>query len=355
MIPTCDRHAWEQNPAAPHGHGWQCSTCGTATVGCLHCGHPVAEPQRTACTRCIDRGRRLVTDIQDDLARFPFTVLEAAGLRSTRYDMTGTSSTKDDARLPFGFDAITEDPHDARITAAKYPSTALDILRSWATLWAETRGEQLTHGHLDYLTARTTWAIENPDASDWHQYADEARDVRATVRRILGITPVPEGTPCPDCGSRTIREWRPRADHVWATENSRGWSHRTGTPTEGLSDVVRCTRCTRSWQTRAHLHVSALAAMSGMPRVRPEALLTFRQLVDAFAGRVDRQTIATWIHRRHLRPVLGPWPRSEKRAKTRPNGTTERLYRMVDVDVLACWLEAHREETEREELARAGA
>lgn len=349
VTPICDPHAWAR-PDDTFAH-YICTIpgCDVVTTACVECGRPVDDGRALiVCGRCLERGRRLVLDVAEDLDRFPYTVLEVVGLRSASYDVAKTTTSDDDLRLPFGFDRFTEDPHDTRIAAAKRPETAVDILRSWAHAWATVRGEHVDDvgSWWDYLVDRTVWAIQNPVDSDWRQYVDEARQVRSTVRRILGITPVREGTPCPDCGARVVREWQPRADRTPTTESAPA-SRRRGLDVEGLADTVRCTRCNRSWDTPAHLHAAALAALPDLVRVKPAALLTFGQLVEALAGRVNRQTIATWIHRGWLRPVHGPWPRSETRVRRRKDGTTERLYRLLDAGYLACWLEAEREDTER--------
>ncbi|WP_159794487.1 hypothetical protein [Puerhibacterium puerhi] len=334
MTPTCDQHDWRVvvDPAADGHTVWGCATCTLTVPGCLHCGHRLEHTALTVCDRCVTAGRRLVLDVLDDLDRFPYTVLEVTGLRSARYDLVRTTSSDDDLRLPFGLDAHIADPA-AGFTGAKHPETALDVLREWANTWADFRGEPHPHTWETYLADHTLWALQNPNDSDWNQYQHEARQVRTTVRRILGITPVPEGTPCPDCGGTTVRDWQPRADHT-PTHEADPATHRRGLPTEGLADTVRCTRCHRSWDTTTDLHLTALAAMETLPGHRPWALLTFAELVLALSGRVGRQTIATWIHRGHLRPMQGPWPRSEKRVRRRRDGTTERLYRLGDAFAL---------------------
>jgi hypothetical protein len=331
--PTCEQH----DLARLDDGRWACTACPLVVPACTHCPRPLHDTALLVCDRCVERGRRLVLDIAEDLERFPYTVLEAAGLRSARYDLVRTTTADDDARLPFGLDAVTPDPHGGIATLVKRPETAVDILAGWAELWAETRGDSLDDtvrrdGWASYLAAHTVWAMQNPDASDWTTYADEARIVRSTVRRILGITPVREGTPCPDCGADTVRDWQPRADHTPTHEHDHV-TRRHGLTLEGLADTVRCTRCHRSWDTPTDLHLAALAALPSMPAVRPWALVTFAQLALALEGRVPRGTLKSWIFRGQLRPVQGPWPRSETRVRMRRDGT-ERLYRLGDAERL---------------------
>lgn len=346
--PSCERHRW----ARTDDDRWSCADCAETTDPCLHCGRPLDATALAVCTRCWERGRRLVLDVVDDMARFPFTFLELTGLRSPRYDVARASSSDDDLRLPFGMDALVEDPTDTRIAAAKAPGSALDVLRSWARAWADVRGEELPWDWETYLAERTLWAMQNPGDSQWSTYSEEARQVRSTVRRLLGITPVRAGIPCPDCGGATVQEWRPRADRTPVSERQRV-RRRTGTPVEGLDDVVRCTRCLRSWDSTAHQAIDALASWQDMPRYRPDALLTFGELVLALQGRTPKHTIGTWIHRGELLAVHGPWPRTESRARRRRDGTTERLYRFGDADLLASWVEAKLEESARRKAAEA--
>lgn len=339
-------HTWERPTGAPL---WSCScsSCSSVAAPCLHCDRPLVATSLTVCARCLERGQRLVLDVVEDMDRFPHTMLEVMGLRSARYDVARTTTSDDDLRLPFGMDAVVEDPQDTRIAAAKTPTSATDVLRGWASGWAESREEPAPWDWAGYLVDHTLWAMQNPADSAWAQYAEEAAAVRSTVRRLLGITPVRAGTPCPDCGVTTAQEWQPRADRTPAFASSRT-TRRRGTSVEGLSDVVRCSRCRRSWESTAHLAVAAVAALPVMPRIRPAALLTFGQLVLTLGSRVPKHTLATWIRRGLLSPVHGPWPRSEQRARRRRDGTTERLYRLADADLLIAWDVAHAEHEVRQ-------
>ena len=339
----------------PHLHDWQqlddrrhgCSGCETVVLACLHCSRPIETTTLTVCDRCLDRGRRLVLDVVEDLDRFPYTHLEIIGLRSPRMDVGRVTRSDDDERLPFGMDRTVEDvaalSRWGGVASARTPSTALDVLVSWAQAWAESRGEEAPWDWATYLVERTLWAMQTPGVSGWADYVVEAGVVRSTVRRLLGITPVAEGTPCPTCGGRVAREWRPRADLTPTTEST-SVRRRLGTRAEGLDDVVRCSRCRRSWPDAAHLHVEAVSVLPSLVRRHPWSTLTFGQLVQVLDGRVGRQTIATWIHREWLCPVAGPWPRHETRARRRHDGTTERLYRLADADRLAAHDEALAED-----------
>lgn len=346
----------------PHAHDWQqldgrhhcCSGCEAVVLACLHCSRPIETTALTVCDRCLDRGRRLVLDVVEDLDRFPYTHLEVIGLRSPRMDVGRVTRSDDDERLPFGMDRTVEDvaalSRWGGMASARTPSTALDVLVSWAQAWADARCEEVPEDWATYLVERTLWAMQTFGVSGWADYEHEAQVVRSTVRRLLGVAPVAEGTPCPSCGGRVAREWRPRADLTPTTEST-PVRRRLGTAAEGLDDVVRCSRCRRSWPCSDDLHVEAIGAMPSLVRRHPWATLTFGQLVQVLDGRVNRSTLNTWIHRGWLLPVAGPWPRSEHRARRRSDGSTERLYRLADADRLALWDEALSESATRRAAA----
>src|SRR5699024_9630044 len=66
----------------------------------------------------------------------------------------------------------------------------------------EQRGETIA-----MLKRLTTWAINNPAKSGWHDYLTEARTVRHRLYTIVGLNPEKETIPCPYCGSTLIRRW----------------------------------------------------------------------------------------------------------------------------------------------------
>ncbi|MCL1871015.1 MAG: hypothetical protein FWF90_11460 [Promicromonosporaceae bacterium] len=329
----------------------------TTEPTCVDCGRTLTGTALAACERCIERGRRLVLDVLDDMARFSHTMLEVIGLRGIRYDVSAVRSSDDDSRLPFGMDRFTDDPENpaGELAGARTPQAATDILLDWAQTWIATRGDVVAHPTLTYLADVTPWAIQNQDASRWPEYAQAARAVRSTVRRILGITPVRENTPCPSCGGRLVREWQPRATLDTPKRESSHVRRRIGIKYEGLDDTVRCTRCHHSWPSAGHVHTAALAALEVAAAARPEAIVTLGQASKLYAKRVPSPTMRSWILRGVLVPVVedsmrhGPW---------RPGDVDTTTLRFVLADVEALVLRREQllaEAAERKALAEAEA
>lgn len=250
--PMNDSHQHEWNDTTEPGQNprtYACTTCDQTTAGCSECGRALTT-SLTICDRCLTRAQQLVTDVIDAINTVPFHFAEIMGLRAVRYDRDIVTTSNDRDRLPFGLDAVIEDPSDARIAAAKHPNTALEILHGWAHAWADTRGD-IDHG-LQYLVDHTLWAAQNPDDSGWHAYLDEARQVRATVRRLLGLDPIHEPAPCVYCSGPVIREWLP----------------------DGLDDTRRCTRCGTTWPDEERLRYTNRHTVFALPETHPDALVT---------------------------------------------------------------------------------
>lgn len=241
-------HDWDQlDPTTYH-----CTTCAetapacTQTKGRRPCGNLI-DTSLTICDPCLRNAKRIIQDIIDAIDTVPFHQAEIMGLRSPRYDRDIVHGGDDRDRLPFGLDAVVEDPEDPRIAAAKHPNTALEILHGWAHAWADTRGDIITSYELDYLIEHTLWAAQNPDDSGWDTYLTEARAVRRTIRRLLGLHPVTEPAPCVHCGGTIIRDWLP----------------------DGLDDIRRCTKCGTTWPDETRLrnlnHLTVLALHATHP------------------------------------------------------------------------------------------
>jgi hypothetical protein len=259
-------------------NGWACTNCPDTTTSCTECGTWL-ETNLTVCNRCLNSARKIITDIHQWMTEHTYGV-SIVTLRAIRYDRDKITAGTDDERLPFGLDAVIPDPEDTRITALKHPDDAIAILHDWAASWANTRTDTIPPGtELDYLTNHTLWAIQNPDDSAWHQYVTEARQVRSTVRRLLGIAPEREPVPCVHCGGRVIRDWTP----------------------DGLDDLRRCTRCGMDWPNKARLDHTNAQVLHDLPNTHPDALVTSAQ-----ARRVHPQlnaaTLRSWVHRNLLEP-----------------------------------------------------
>lgn len=266
-----------------HHHTWDvtttpgiyaCTECPDTAVDCTEgCGR-ILESHLVACDRCIERARTWVQDVINALATVPFHHAEIMGLRAVRYDLDVVTGGGDRDRLPFGLDAIVEDVEDPRISAARHPETAVDVLRGWARAWADARGDDRPSDELGYLVRLTQWAVQNPDASGWGVYRDEARQVRATVRRLLGLEPVREPAPCVHCAGDVIREWTP----------------------DGLDDVRRCTRCAMTWPDEDRLRFTNHLRILAAPVTDPDTLVTLEQARIALPD-LKRNTINQVIKR----------------------------------------------------------
>ncbi len=268
-LATC-AHDW--TPADDH---WACTTCGDTTEACSECERPLST-SLLVCHGCLTRFQKIPTDIADWMRAYNYGV-QLIHIRAIRYDRDRITTSDDDARLPFGLDQVTTDPEDTRIAAVKHPDQAVDYLINWADAWAETLNETRPEDALQYLTDRTLWAVQNPDTSGWDAYLDEARQVRATIRRLLGIAPVTEPVPCVHCAGRVVRDW---------TE-------------DGLDDLRRCTRCRMEWPTEARLlHTNALV-LQQLPTTHPDTLITTDQARRIYPN-LNPATIRSWIHRGHL-------------------------------------------------------
>lgn len=332
---SCATHAWTATTTHDGGRPvFACTVCTETTTGCQDCARPL-ETALTICARCLERARGLLDDIGDFLAEMSDVARVAVGLRAIRYDLAGTASSSSRDRLPHGLDAAyREDAPVPGPASIRTTGGALDLLEAWVDDWSERSGDvEGAWDTLTYLRSHTLWAAQNHPA--WSTYLEELRTTRSVVRRLAGLAPERLAVPCVHCGGSVVRDWD---------------------VTHGLTDDARCTRCRRSWSSTAHLAVDVAASWSGMSRTRPVVLLTFGELVLALQGRTPKHTIATWIHRQQLAPVLGPWHRTEKRARRRRDGTTERLYRFIDAEILSVHAEALVEHELREawEAAHVG-
>ncbi|MCP2265558.1 hypothetical protein APR03_002914 [Promicromonospora thailandica] len=276
MTSTCV-HEWQWLKDQDTGQGptpYGCAHCSATTHGCCECGRAM-DTSLLVCDPCLDRARRVVGDVARWMTEHTYGV-NLVSLRAVRYDRDRPAAA-DDARLPFGLDSIVTDPDDRRIAAAKHPDDAVRWLHSWAAWWAAERQEVVGDDPLGYLLDHTLWAIQNQEASAWETYIDDARQVRATVRRLLGIAPVAEPVPCVHCGGRIVRDW---------TE-------------DGLDDLRRCTGCGMEWPNEARLLHTNMQVLHALPATDPDTLVT-REQVRRIYPQLHPATLRKWIQRGHV-------------------------------------------------------
>lgn len=292
MTETACQHEWQ-----PTDSGYACTTCTATTPACTECGRPMTT-SLAVCNPCLERARRVVADVAEWMTTFEFGV-QLINLRAIRYDRDRVTTSDDDARLPFGLDQIVTDPEDTRITAAKHPHDAIAVLHDWATAWADHRGEHTGGDLLGYLLDHILWAIQNPNDSAWPDFINEARQVRATVRRLLGIAPQREPVPCVHCGGRIVRDWTD----------------------DGLDDLRRCTSCGTEWPDAARLaHTNALV-LHALPATHPDTLVTTNDAKRIYRGTVRPNLIDLWAHREKITPIS-----TDARGRA--------LYRLGDIEAL---------------------
>ncbi len=301
-------HQWVDVTELQHGtRAFLCTDCDTTTRGCSECDEPLTTAL-TICDPCLKRARKIITDTVDAIATVPFHHAEIMGLQAVRYDRVHVTTSDDDARLPFGLDRVIEDPEDTRIAAAKTPATATDVLLGWARAWADARGDQLQpHAWATYLVDHTLWAAQNPQVSGWDTYLDEARQVRATVRRLLGLQPERQPAPCVHCGGTVVQEWT----------------------THGLNDALRCTGCGLTWRDRTWLTFANLHTIHELPQTHPDTLVTIADAKAIYRGRIRPNLLDLWAHRGALTPASNHdgAPLRDVRGAA--------LYRLGDIDARA--------------------
>lgn len=197
-------------------------------------------------------------------------------LKAVVYDVDRVSTGEDDLRLPFGLDAIVSDLDAGRIGALKNIPDALAVLDRWAERWASVRGVEVgEQSSIEFLAEHVLWALQNQDVSAWPEFKVEARQVRALVRRLLGLLPVREAVPCVHCGGQVVREWTD----------------------EGLSEVRHCTRCSMVWEHEVRLRQTNAQVLQALPETHPDHLVTLEEAKVLWRGRVPAARFDVWANR----------------------------------------------------------
>lgn len=286
MTEICSTHTWEQ--AANGAPIYGCTQCPEITHACHTCNTPMTTAN-LACHGCLDHAHRTLDSIRE-AADTPYAF--QLGIQATRYDrdITSGTPTHDPRGSTPDRDDITELGPLAEatnvnvLTILRDPPNVLEPILDWAHMWATHRGETLTDTNVfDYLTSRLTWAANNPDTSDWHQYRTEARTIRTRLRRLVGLSDKTVSTPCTHCGGQIIQR---NGDH-------------------GLEDHLTCTGCGTTWGDRELLNLTNLNHYRDIPHHRPDTLVTpddARRMIPT----LKRNTLNVWIKRRLIEPALTP-------------------------------------------------
>ena len=295
---ACTKHDWTEHEDVYDGTGnlisrtWFCSQCPEAVAACHTCGGP-CDTANLACTKCVQKSHQTLEDIALALSHPMAPLLP---LRAIRYDHSGRSSADS---MPFGIGNELDDPDVLKAEMARTNRTALELTRDrttlmdaldgWADSWAETVQEQRGET-IPTLKRLTTWAINNPNKSGWHDYLRETKTVRHRLYTIVGLNPEKETIPCPYCGSTLIRRW----------------TH------SGLADEIRCTQkdkdgnpihCDRkTYEDEATLLRIAETAIMEAPREHPNTLVT-REQARLIYPELKRKTLNKWIERGHITPT----------------------------------------------------
>lgn len=277
---TCNHH-WNQAST-----GFACADCDAVTHACNTC-HRAADTENEACTRCIQRYHQVLSDIDHALAHPMAPILH---LKATRYDASPRAGGD---HMPLGVGQQLDDPEElaAQLTGTqrtvleltRNPRTLGDALKSWAEMWAEHHGHDLSGNPTDYFRTMAIWASNNPDTSAWQDHWAEIHHIRKRLWHLVGLNPQYEPTPCVFCGAPLKREW---------TSN-------------GLTDTILCVN--RKCERRVYRDADELAYLNRTyiklaPETVPNALLT-REEIRAVYPNLKRNTLNVWIKRGHIKPV----------------------------------------------------
>lgn len=241
-------------------HEYHCRNCVETTYRCACGDHPTGTAQ-LICDHCLTREWQVLVDVANALEHYtptPPTYVKAAS-----YDIEPVREHRED------------DP--TRLTVSDVP----DVLASWADMWAEVLGDEVNVPPAQYLRSRFIWAATNPDASAFHTYRSEVRQLRHVARRAAGLLPKRLPAPCVHCGGTVVRDWA-----------TRDWQP---LPT-GLTDTVRCTSCNITWDNEDRWrHVSA-THLRLLPEQHPDTLITMSEARTVWPS-IPRQTFYSWARR----------------------------------------------------------
>lgn len=256
----------------------------------LDSGHPVCPCcHRSArhddpvhgCEACLTAARRLLQGIATLYALLP---AELARLRSGLGTYGGGGSTAPlpggDALVLLGAGSAGLDEDGTTSAERDLPSVSFE-LGWWALEWQDTRGEYEEIGHrpttivrraCGYLERRARWAAE--EHPGFPEFLGDLRRLYGALERATGnaLRNAKANADCFDCGGRLLR-----------VDDEDG----------GLSDVVSCERCRRTYTSEQYALALRAAYDSGL-----EGWVTFGDAAAATKRSVE--TFETWAKRGQL-------------------------------------------------------
>jgi len=321
-------HSWahaEVQPTFPIR--FVCRECPETTTSCQDCWRPL-ETSLTICDRCLESARKIVSDVEEALAKIPDPFAMIMGVRAVTYDRPRLSNVID--RLPFSMDSALEFTSPG-LKGVRSPETLIEVLMDVATDWAEHRAgvrgpDGLGKGALGdpssstppvpasevfgWLRDHMLWAAQSHPF--WRDQLWILRGVRHRAQLLAGMTDEHEPVPCVHCGGRVIQPMTKR----------------------GLADERRCTRCRRTWPNESRLLFANRTALLELPTTHPGALVTADDALRILPE-LRRNTLTQVLKRDQDRP--------EERRRVPERGRSERgepLYRLGDVAALLAPAEA---------------
>lgn len=256
------RHEWTETE-----DGWACAQCGEASATCVVTDlkrgmHPTGSAL-LICDDCLEYERRVIGETARALGHWRYE--KRSLIPALRYDRDRSDAAASDAERP----------------SIRHPRDVLEVMWSWADMWAE--GLNITPPPLvtDALAAGLMWAAHHPDESAWEDYRREIRQQRHHARRLAGLLPKRHHGPCVHCGGTVVQDW---ADREFEPRP------------DGLSDVVRCTGCGLTWGDRRGWMFTNRTHIRLLPSEYPEQLVTIEEAWMIFPD-VPKATWRKWRER----------------------------------------------------------
>lgn len=250
-------HEWRRVDGGQGTRAWQCAQCPETCATCGTCGGPTAT-SLLLCQRCEREARRVLDGI-------------TAALDQYRPDPRSPMSSPGDMRLV---------PGGGTRGGITTPGDVHERLWGWVARWTEHTGPS-NAAAVEYLADHHVWAAHNPEASDWAAYLVDMRRLRHAARRIAGLLPQRLPEPCVHCGGECVQDW---ADRSWQALE------------DGLSDVVRCTRCGMTWGDRTLWRFVTRRRIVEIPGEHPDSLVTMEHARRIWPD-VPAATFRDWARR----------------------------------------------------------